>query len=81
MWKIKLARFFINFLVYAGFLASSAWYIYIEPKELFAVKEAILPFNAAVVLALIFSLILSGLNEIVSMFIIKRFAKNLPQKK
>lgn len=74
--KIKVIRFLLNFVIYAGFLSTATLYVYTQPPGFYTIKNILLPIEAALFCSIVFSLILSGLNEIMSMMIIKRFGSN-----
>lgn len=67
----KMLRFFLNFMFYMVVLVSVTYYCYSTPMELYGIKHAILQLESALFLALFMALILAGINEITTLFIIR----------
>lgn len=68
---IKIFRFLMNFVFFTVILYSMVHYSYTSDPELFGIKNALLPYEAAVFLGLIISMILAGINEITTIIILK----------
>ena len=71
--KIKTIRFILNFLIYAGILISTIYYSYTNQPGLFMLKDYLIPMKGTILLGLILAGILAGINEIMTMFIVKLF--------
>lgn len=69
--KIKTIRFFVNLILYAVVLISTTYYTYTFQPGLFALKNVIIPLQGTIILAVVLAVILAGVNEIMTMIIIK----------
>lgn len=69
--NIKLIRFLLNILLYAGILITTACYAYFSDPRLFALKDFLVPMNGVIILIIILSAILAGVNEIITVIVIK----------
>jgi len=67
----KITRFILNLVLYASILISTTYYSYTNVPELYGVKNVLVPFNGALFLAVVLSIILSGVNEITTIFVIR----------
>lgn len=67
----KILRFVVNFVFFAVIMIAVVYYSYMNPPELLGVKNILLPMQAAVFLAFLLSLIMAGINEIITIFIIR----------
>ena len=74
--KIKVIRFFLNLGLYAALLISATFYAYTNPPELYRLKEVILPLNNAIFLAVFLALLCAGVNEILSMLMLRIARRN-----
>ncbi len=68
---VRITRFVLNVAVFAFVLFGITHYSYISEPELSGLKNALLPYEAAVFLCLIASILLAGLNEVVTIIAIK----------
>lgn len=71
MIVLKVMRFLLNFGLFSGILAVTVYYTYTNVPELFGLKNTLVPFNGALFLGLILSLIMAGMNEIITLFMIR----------
>ena len=72
--RIKTIRFILNIILYATILICATYYTYTFQPGLYALKNFIVPMNGVIFLTIILSIILAGLNEIITIFVI-RFQK------
>lgn len=72
----KAIRFVLNFIIYCGILIGVAYYTYTnDGPELFALKDLMVPFNGILILAIVLSIILSGINELMTFIIVRRIRR------
>lgn len=74
--KIKVIRFFLNLGLYAALLVSTTFYVYTYVPELYQLKEVILPMRNSMILAIFMALLCAGMNEIMSMLIVRIARRN-----
>lgn len=71
---LKVARFVLNLAFYVSLLISITYYSYMNNPDLFGLKNALVPFNGALVLAVVLAISLAGINEITT-FVVVRYPR------
>lgn len=67
---IRALRFILNFIIYAGILMFTTYYIYTTPSSLYELKNIIVPMKGIMFLCLILAIIFSGVTEITTKLLI-----------
>ena len=67
----KVIRFILNLLIYSAVLLSVVYYSYTYVPELFQLKNLMIPFKGSLMLAVILSVLLAGINEVITLIIIR----------
>ena len=67
----KVIRFISNVIIYSSILIAVTYYSYTNVPEFFALKNLMIPFTGTIILAIIISVLLAGINEITTLFVVR----------
>jgi len=67
----KIFRFVFNLSMFTLVLMSVTYYAYTNNPTLFGLKNALVPFEGALILSVILSVLLAGINEVVTLLVVK----------
>ena len=68
---VKIFRFVFNIAMFSLVLMSVTYFMYTVNPELFGLKNALVPFSSALVLVCIIAAVLSVVNEVVTLVVVK----------
>lgn len=71
----KIIRFVLNLVIYSVVLISVTYYTYTNIPELFMIKDLMVPFQGSLMLAVILSILLAGINEVMTLIVIRVFRR------
>lgn len=69
--KIRVIRFVFNFLLYMSIMIATIYYLYTNQEGFFKLKNYLVPMKGVLFLAILFGIIFSGINEIITSILVR----------